>query len=258
MTVRHSCIRKIIFLFLVCFITSCAVLKEERTFSKSGLTVTFRSLNFLDDVQNVEFRYPIILSEEQVRNHLLSLWHRNIVSPEKPKPVFSFDEVTELAPLFKTVLKKVAPGKYLHFIFQASGGLTEGQVFAASNKIHWRFLRINNTIYSNDPLRLRKPTWELVRMHGQAYQKLQTGGFKKSIKNWIIADTNLPFPKQRSQPLSPTKTSPGSLTQSKTEKPELKHKLDTLQKLLDAGLIDEGEHRKKQEALLNQYFEVHD
>lgn len=258
MIVQRHCIWKIFTLFLACFISSCAVFKEERNFSRNGLTVTFRSLNSLDDVQYIAFRYPIILSKQQVSNHLLSLWHQNIVSPGKPKPVFSLDDVATLAPLFRTALKKVEPGKYLHFEFQSSGGITEGQVFATAKKIHWRFLKINNKIYSNDPLRIREPTWKLVRMHGQVYQKLNTGGFKKALKNRIIADINLPFPKQRYQSRPTIKTSPENFTQPNAEKAELKTKLDTLQNLLDLGLIDETEYEKKKKSLLQQYFKGHD
>ena len=197
MTVRHPLIAKIFSLFLIFFIGGCALFKGQRTFSKSGLTVTFRSLNALDDIQKIRFRYPIILTEANIRNHLLSLYYQDIVSPRQPRSVFSPSVGSKLAPLFKTVLKKVKPGKYLHFTYQASRGLTEGQVFVTAKKIHWRFFKINGVVYSNDPLRIRKPTWQLVRVPGQSYQKLRTGGFEKTIKNRLIANINLPTPKNK-------------------------------------------------------------
>ena len=208
MTVRHPLIAKIFSLSLIFFIGGCALFKGERTFSKSGLTVTFRSLNALDDIQKIRFRYPIILSEANIRNHLLSLYYQDIVSPRQPRPVFSPSVGSKLAPLFKTALKKVKPGKYLHFTYQASRGLTEGQVFVTAKKIHWRIFKINGVVYSNDPLRIRKPTWQLVRMHGQSYQKLRTGGFEKTIKNRIIANINLPFPKHKYPSRSTAKSFP--------------------------------------------------
>ena len=208
MTVRHPLVTKFFFLSLIFLIGGCVVLKEERNFSKSGLTVTFRSLNALDDVQNIRFQYPIILSEANIRNHLLSLWYQDIVSPRQPRPVFSPAVASKLAPLFKTVLRKVKPGKYLHFMYQASRGLTEGQVFATAKNIHWRFFKINGVIYSNDPLRIREPTWKLVRTHGQSYQRLRTGGFEKTIKNRIIANINLPFPKHKYPSRTKTKSFP--------------------------------------------------
>ena len=208
MTVRHPLIAKIFSLSLIFFIGGCALFKGERTFSKSGLTVTFRSLNALDDVQNIRFQYPIILSEANIRNHLLSLWYQDIVSPRGSRPVFSPRVASKLAPLFKTVLKKVKPGKYLHFTYQASRGLTEGQVFATAKNIHWRFFKINGVVYSNDPLRIQEPTWKLVRMHGQSYQRLRTGGFEKTIKNRIIANINLPFPRHKYPSRTKTKSFP--------------------------------------------------
>jgi len=181
------------------FIGACVVFKEARNYSKNGLTIMFRSLNYLDDTENIKFIYPIIVSEKNIRNHLLSLFHQDIVSPRRPKPVFSRTEVSEIAPLFKTVMKKVQPGQYLHFEYQGSRGIIEGQVFATPKKIHWRLFRINGIPHVNDPLRIRKPTWKLVRMPGQNYQVLKTGGFKKSLKNRIIANFNLPFPKYRNK-----------------------------------------------------------
>ena len=209
MTVRHPLVTNFFFLSLIFLIGGCAVLKEERNFSKSGLTVTFRSLNALDDVQNIRFQYPIILSEANIRNHLLSLFYQDIVSPRQPRPVFSPSVGSKLAPLFKTVLKKVKPGKYLHFTYRASRGLTEGQVFVTAKNIHWRIFKINGVVHSNDPLRIRKPTWQLVRMYGgQSYQKLRRGGFEKTIKNRIIANINLPFPKHKYPSRTTTKSFP--------------------------------------------------
>jgi hypothetical protein len=258
MIILHPNIWKIFVFSLAFFITSCAAFKPEKTFSKGGLTVTFRSLNALDDVESIKFLYPIILSEKKLLNHLLSFWHQRIVSPGKPKPVFYLEEAARLAPLLSNALKKVEPGKYLNFEFQSSKGLIEGQVFATVKKLHWRFLKIHNERFSNDPLRIRKPTWKLARMPGQTYQKLQSGSFIKTVKNRIIANIDLPFPKQRTQSrptnISPSKTS----TQSASEKLELKNKLDALRKFLDVGIIDKIEYEKKKESLINQYFKVHD
>jgi hypothetical protein len=258
MIILHPKIWKIFAFSLAFFITSCAAFKPEKTFSKNGLTVTFRSLNALDDIQSIKFLYPIILSEKQVLNQVLSLWHNNIISPGKPRPVFSFEEGTRLAPLFSKALKKVAPGKFLNFEFQSSKGLIEGQVFATAKKLHWHFLKINGENFSNDPLRMRKPTWKLVLMPGQAYQKLQSGSFIKTVKNRIIANINLPFPKQRPQPRPTNRPSPKTPIQSESGKLELKSKLDALRKFLDAGIIDKIEYEKKKASLMNQYFKVHD
>ena len=198
MTARHILILKLLCFSLVFSMGACAgVFKPERNFSKNGLKIKFRSINHLDDVQNIKFHYPIVISEKNIRNHLLSLFSQKIVSPKRPSPVFSRAEVAEIAPLFKTVMKKVKPGKYLHFEYQGSRGLVEGQVFATSKKLHWRLFRIQGVAFSNDPLRIRKPTWRLIRTPGFSYQTLYLGGFKKSVQNRIVANIKLPFPKYR-------------------------------------------------------------
>ena len=208
MTARYILILKLFSLSLTFSMGACALAKPERNFSKNGLTIKFRSINHLDDIQRLKFHYPIVISKKNINNHLLSLYYQKIVSPRRPKPVFSRSAVAEIAPLFKTVMKKVKPGKYLHFEYQGSRGVIEGQVFAASNKIHWRLFRINGVAYSNDPLRIKKPTWRLVRIPGLSYQILKTGGFKKSIQNRIVAKINLPFPKYRDRSRYRKKQSP--------------------------------------------------
>lgn len=198
MTARYILILKLLCLFLIFCLAACApVFKPERSYYKNGLAIKFRSINSLDDVQGIKFQYPIILSEKNIRNHLLSLYYQKIINSRRPKPVFSKATVAEIAPLFKTVMKKVKPGKYLHFEYQGLKGITEGRVFATAKKIHWRLFRINGIVHSDDPLRLRKPTWKLIRLPGLSYQTLKTGGFKKHLKNRLIANINLPYPKYR-------------------------------------------------------------
>ena len=196
MMVRHSF--AVFFLSLV--ICGCAAItKEERNYTKNGLTISFRSINYLDDVQNIKFIYPIILSEKNIRNHLLSLYYQDIIRPRKPRPVFSRTAVEEMAPLFRTVMRKVKPRKYLHFEYQARGGITEGQVFATKKKLYWDIFRINGVAYSNNPLRITKPTWKLVRAPLQRYQTLLTGTLETVVKNRIIANIKMSFPRKRFQ-----------------------------------------------------------
>jgi len=200
MAARYILILKLLCLFLVFSLAACAsALKPQKSYSKNGLTIQFRSINALDDVQGIQFQYPIILSQKNIRNHLLSLYYQKIINPRGPKPVFSRAAVAEIAPILKTVIRKVKPGKFLHFEYHGPKGATEGRVFAtAKKKIHWRLFKINGIAYSNDPLRLRKPTWRLIRMPGLSYQKLnRDGGFKKYVKNRLVANFNLPFPKHR-------------------------------------------------------------
>ena len=196
MMVRHS----FAVFFLSLAICGCAAIaKEEKNYTKNGLTISFRSINYLNDVQNIKFIYPIILSEKNIRNHLLSLYYQDIIRPRKPRPVFSRDAVEEMAPLFRTVMRKVKPRKYLHFEYQAREGVTEGQVFATKKKLYWDIFRINGVAYSNNPLRIVKPTWKLVRAPGHSYQTLYNGTLETVVKNRIIANIKMPFPRKRFQ-----------------------------------------------------------
>ena len=196
MMVRHS----FAVFFLSLAICSCAAItKEEKNYTKNGLTISFRSINFLDNVQNIKFNYPIIVSKKNIRNHLLSLYCQDIIRPRKPRPVFSREAVEEMAPLFRTVMKKVKPRKYLHFEYQAREGITEGQVFATKKKLYWDIFRINGVAYSNNPLRIVKPTWKLVRAPGHSYQTLYNGTLESVVKNRIIANIKMPFPRKRFQ-----------------------------------------------------------
>jgi len=186
--------------FLSLAICGCAAIaKEERNYTKNGLTISFRSIHYLNDVQNIKFIYPIILSEKNIRNHLLSLYYQDIVRPRKPRPVFSRTAVEEMAPLFRTVMRKVKPRKYLHFEYQAREGVTEGQVFATKKKLYWDIFRINGVAYSNNPLRIVKPTWKLIRAPLQTYQTLYTGTLETVVKNRIIANIKMPFPRKRAR-----------------------------------------------------------
>ena len=208
---RHHLTLKLFCFSLILLIGGCAaLLKEEKTYSKKGLTISFRSIQFLDDVEQIKFIYPIIISEANIRNHLLSLYHQDIITPRRPKPLFSRSTATELAPLFRTVMKKVKLTKYLHFKYHAAGGLTEGQVFATAKKLHWRILQINGIAHSDDPLRMKRPTWKMVRLNSQYYQIIRTGSFKKVIKNRIIANIKLPFPKKRLSSRSKKHSSPNN------------------------------------------------
>ena len=196
MMARHS----FAIFFLSLAICGCAAIaKEEKNYTKNGLTISFRSINYLNDVQNIKFIYPIILSEKNIRNHLLSLYYQDIIRPKKPRPVFSRAAVEEMAPLFKTVMRKVKPSKYLHFEYQARGGVTEGQVFATKKKLYWDIFRINGVAYSNNPLRIVKPTWKLIRAPLQTYQTLYTGTLETVVKNRIIANIKMPFPRKRAR-----------------------------------------------------------
>ena len=250
MKTNHLLIRNALFISFIILFNACGTFKEERTYSKNGLTVTYRSFSrFGGDIQNEIIRHPIDIPNELLSNHLLSLWHRKIDPPGRPRPVFLKAEAQGLSPLFAKAFQKIEPEKYLHFEYESPRGLTEGDAFASADKIHWRLSRINGKIYSNDPLRIRKPTWKLVRTKGQKFQTVKTAIDQKSQENWVIADFQLSKPRRK------TRLSPSSETSSKSsQSPRLRKKLKSLKGLFDDGLINEREYQQKKEELLDQHL----
>ena len=95
-------------------------------------------------------------------------------------------------------------------------------------------------------------------MPGQQYQQLQSGRSKKAIKNKLIVDLNIPFPKRRSKSNPPKKSLPKNVNHSQHHESELKSKLETLKKFLDEELIDKSEYEKKRKSLMDQYFKINE
>ena len=183
------CLWSFLSVILIFICANCGTFKKENTYSKNGLTVTYRSINrFGRGIGNYRIKHPLKISAKWIKNHLLALWHRKILSYGKANPIFSFDEIETLSPLFAKALGKVGPGKYLHFDFNSSKGITSGDIFSSTNKVHWRLLTINGIAYSNDPLKLRKPTWKMVRTHGQTFHIVPTDISQKYQENWILAN----------------------------------------------------------------------
>ena len=103
-------------------------------------------------------------------------------------------------------------------------------------------------------MRIRKPTWKLVRTRGQKYQIVETAVDQKPRENWIIANFKLVASKRK---LSSHHSLMHSTVPSRKKISQdlvLKKKLKTLKDLLDGGLIDKLEYGKKKENLLNKHL----
>ena len=255
MSINYLLTRNALFILFIILFNACETFKEERTYSKNGLTVTYRSFSrFGGDIQNYRIQHPIKISVELVNIHLLSLWHRKIDPPGKSKPVFLQKDVEDLSPLLIKAFRKIKPNKYLHFKYQSPKGWTEGDVFSSTDKIHWRLLKINGEVYSNDPLKIRKPTWKLVPIRGQKFQTIKTATDQKPQENWVVADFQLPEPNLKDRFNSSSGPSSNSYRGNISRKPELRKKLEILKELFEDGLIDQREYQKKKERLLNQHL----
>lgn len=184
---------------LIFLAAACGTLQKEKTFSKNGLTVSYRSLNrFGREIIHYKIHHPVNLSTDLAKNHLLALYYRRIDPPSGAKPIFSKADIGDLSPLIVKAFKKVKPGNYLHFEYHSPRGITEGDAFSSKDKIYWRFLKINGEVYSIGPFRILKPTWKLARTRGQRFQKIPTALDPKSQENWLIANFNFPKIKRSS------------------------------------------------------------
>jgi len=271
MCIRNSVFWSVFWLGLL-GVGACAGIDEIKTYSKKGLTVSFPRLINISDPNQEEYSggidtyqidHPVNISTEQVHNHLLSLWYKNIDPPGKPQPVFSMEEAAELSPLFKAALNKVDPAQYIHFEYHTPGGVTEGEVFASVESIHWRFNRIRDVYFMKAFLGSGRETWKLVRrIRQQRFHVEKTGLVKLTRENWMLVDKDLLPQKRRSPSAAEAEPAPPSVSPSppKFQKPpdspdpELKKKLQTLKDLLDQGLINENDYRMKKEELLNQHL----
>ncbi len=247
--------RSALFILFIVLFSACGTFKEEKTYSKNGLTITYRSLSrFGSEIQNYRVQHPINVSVELVNTHLLSLWHRQIDPPGRPKPVFSQKDAEDLSPLLTKAFQKIKSNKYLHFEYKSPKGWTEGDVFSSTDKIHWRLLKINGEVYSNDPLKLRKRTWKLVRTPGQKFQIIKTDIDQKPLENWVVSDFQLPEPNLKDRFNSSSDSPPKPSREDISRKPELRNKLKILRELFEDGLINEKDYQNKKERLLNQHL----
>ncbi len=235
------------------FLAACETLDEAKTYSKSGLTINFLHINRIEhEIDDYQIDHPVKLSTKLAGNHLLSLLYKRENAPGNIQPVFSVKEANKLSPLFQKALARLKLDTYLHFKYQSSRGTTEGEAFGTVGKIHWRFSKINGSIYSSDILN-HEPNWKLVRMNGQTLRKVETAFVKIARRNWIVANMNLAYPKRRPKMES---SAGASIAEPKTEATgaSAKEQLKELKGLLDEGLIDKKEYEQRRVEILNRHF----
>ncbi len=245
---------KTFFLIVSLGLGACQTLDEDKTYSKDGLTVNFLHTSRIEhEIEDYQLEHPISLSARLASNHLLSLLYKMENSSGKIQPVFSAGEARELGPLFQKALGKLSSDTYLHFKYQSSRGTTEGEVFGTVDKIHWRFQRINGSLYSSDILN-RETSWTMARMAGQVFHKVDTAFLKMTRKNWIVANFKMAHPRRRPEMGASDGSSFSSREKGDATPASAKEKLKKLKGLLDEGLIDKQEYETRREEILNRHF----
>ncbi|MFQ5444575.1 MAG: SHOCT domain-containing protein [Nitrospinales bacterium] len=260
-----------IFFLLAVFLfgLGCAT-TEERKIVKDGLTLQYISKDDAgSDVEKLRLKHPVNITEDMVRNHLLSLVYENLSLMGKKKYVFSGSDVQKIGALMTIGLKKSKPSNVLAFEWEAIRGITSGQVFATGRKLNWRFDKIQGVEFSSNMLRGWSSTWQMVPGKGQDYHVSKRLIMEKTWENWIEAAINLPpskrLSKVRNQQPSASKRSPSRRktapppsqpSQAKPSGPDpaLEKKLEFLKNLREKNLIDDTEYERKRKDLLDKYL----
>lgn len=243
---------------------------EERKIEKDGLTLQYISKDDAgSEVDNLNLKHPVNISEDMVRNHLLSLVYENLSLTGKKKYVFAGSDVAKIGALMTIGLKKSKPGNVLLFEWEGSRGTTSGQVFSTGGKLNWRFDKIQGLEFSKNVLRGWSSTWQMVPGKGQDYHVSKRFLMEKTWENWIEAAINLPPSKrlgkvqnQKQKPSagsSPRQKNPPPPSQPSRAKPSapdpaLEEKLQFLKSLREKNLIDDGEYEQKRKDLLDKYL----
>jgi hypothetical protein len=253
-------------------ISGCAS-SPEKSFEINGFTLSYKDKTSARDnfslgspTSKIQLSHPLKMSESDVRNHLESLMFEELSLFGKEKYVFHDKDIDRITRLLTKALKHVPSHKIIHYELETSGGITEGDIFASKELIHWRFSSIKGMGFS-----LRSYTgwgnanWRMVPQSGQKYHATTNLMGSRAQENWIIAKlvpakTNK-RPKQKNSRLSKNKTTdPSSApaiaanSPAKISDPALKEKLQFLKDLHDKKLIDKKEYDQKRKELLDAYL----
>ena len=250
------------FLFAV-LIISCAA--PEKRLEKEQLTLVYRSQSTLgSEIKKLRLEHPIKISNEQTRNHLLSLHYQELSLLGKKKYIFSSNDVLDITPLITKALNRMKANNILYYEVDTPKGTTAGSIFRAKGKIHWRFKAIKGVNFLNSSFPgFRGSTWRLLPINGQTYSQSKNIFGSKAQENWITSSLDLPVESKRSHSLKTLQKSSRNTStalehkgpkNSPVNQRELKKRLQFLKELRDQKLINSREYEHKRRALLDQFL----
>jgi len=263
-------------LAVVFLATACAVPKE-RTLVKNGLTLQYISKISEDpELKDAAVQHPAEITEEQIRNHLLSLRYEQLSIFGKEKPIYTRKDVKKISRLLAKAFRRAPPGDIISYKVKTQNGKTEGEAFFSDNKINWRFKTIRGLGFVNSSSSNIRGTlaglWRLVPQRGQHLHTSEQLFGKKKWEDWIVADLNIQpargrrsnkkdrTVKKRGRPerhvAQPPKKHRGTSSKrpSFTGSPELEEKLEFLKNLRRKELIDDKEFQRKRKELLDRFL----
>ena len=243
----------------------------ERSFKTKGFTLSYKDKTSAKDkfslelpASKVQVSHPLKMTESDVRSHLESLMFEELSLFGKKKYVFLPEDIDRIARLLTKALQHVPRHKIIHYELETFEGITEGDIFASKELIHWRFSSIKGMRFS-----LRSYTgwgnanWRMVPQSGQRYHATTNLIGSRAQENWIIAKL-VPSKKSKrpkhknprhSKNKGPSRASAIEAdSPTKFSDPALEEKLQFLKGLYEKNLIDEKEYDQKRKELLDAYL----
>ncbi len=238
--------------FLLGGIVSACQSTPERKLEKDGFTLIYRDRSSAGaEVEKMTLDHPLIISEEAMTNHLLSLRYEESSLLGKKRYVFSTRDMNEFSTFLTKALNHASPKNIVHFMVQSVKGTIEGDVFASGGKLHWRFQSIQGLDFSSSSFPgYRGAPWRLLPKKGQQFHVTPKLLGDRTQENWLLADLILPEKAKRLTKGIPTAHTPAPPAQT-SERATLEKKLKALKQFHEKGLIDERDYQRKKKELLD-------
>ncbi len=205
---------------------------------------------------------PVSLSTAQLAAALSSIQYseESVFSSGDAKPVFSEQQIRRLAPQLQKALANIRPGEAVSF----HQDKTWGAVFFSKGRLIWHLRRIESypafdltivaeerTINSHAITRVPEDDidvfhWSLVPQQGQVLLRGRPDLLAMPVSALAGVTT---------QPPAPVSSHPAVISHAK--RPDAAHRIDTLRRLLDKGLITRDEYDGKLASIITEYEAQH-
>ncbi len=201
------------------------------------------------NTKKFKLNHPVKILRTEIEYHLLSLKYKEDYLGSKEEKVFSKPEIKKMVPILEKAFKGVGPDKIIHFELRNEGMKTSGHTFSFRKHLNWRFDSIHGETFfkRNDVRRWNVFAWKLIPKKGQLYFKSGANKGKRFQRNWIVANRQLPVPKQKIETSKNIKTD----SSNNNFNPILEKKLEHLKYLYDKKLLNDEEYKTQQNKLFD-------
>jgi hypothetical protein len=264
----HQYIIPTLILALYSGMTIGCVSRPEKKLKIKGFVLSYKNktsaknkLTLGSFVKKIQLDHPIKILESDVRSHLESLMFEELSLFGKKKHVFIPQDVARISRLLTKALHHVPSHKIIHYELEASGGTTEGDIFASKKYIHWRFTSINGMGFSGRAYTgWGNANWRLVPQTGQSYHTVKRVLGTLTHENWIrtkLVPSNVKSRQKNPRSLNAIKAlskNPEDTAPTKILNTPLEKKLKFLKDLYKKNLVNKKEYKQKRKELLDSYL----